>query len=95
MAIGDTVSALTSVADDAYLDVQPGVGAEWIIHNIFCPNDADIELYVSDGTNSVLIDTNTGGYMNTRFHPKNAIYLKIRNVSGVAAYLGYDGVVSK
>ena len=95
MAIGDTIIAMSSVADGAFLDIRPGSGAEWIIHNLFSPDGSDIELHVYNGTNTILLDSHDGGYLNCRLHPTNSIYYRIKNTSGVAIYIGYDGVVSK
>jgi hypothetical protein len=96
MAIGDAVViASTSVIDDAFLTIQPASGVEWIIHNIYIPPTAAVELYATDGTNDILMDLNQGGYMGYFFHLTNAQYMKVKNVSGGTVYMKYDGIVSK
>lgn len=95
MAVGDIVADTTSKDDDAYLDVQPGAGAEWVIHNIYYAGAA--ELYKYDGSNTILFDTTTAGgaHLNVQIHVNNTDYLRIRNVSGGAAIVGYDGIITK
>jgi hypothetical protein len=96
MTVGDAVVvASTSVANNAYLTIQPGAGAEWIIHNIHAPSTAAIELYVTDGANDILTDSNTGGWLGYYIHLTNAQYLKVKNVSGGTIYMKYDGIISK
>jgi hypothetical protein len=95
MAIGDVTIALSPVADDGYLDIQPGPGVEWVIHNILAPIDTAVELYLSNGTNEIKVDEHSAGFVDVHFHCTNSIYYRIKNVSGATAYLGYDGVVTK
>lgn len=47
-----------------------------------------------DGTNDIKIDPteNSGGWRNFKFNLTNAIYLKVKNVSGATVYLGYDDI---
>ena len=95
MAIGDAINTLSSVADDAYLTIQPGTDVEWIIHNILVSETADIELYITDGSNPVKIISPTGGLLDYHFHATNGIYYTVKNVSGGTLYIGFDGIVSK
>lgn len=95
MAIGDVTIALSSVADDGYLDIQPGSGVEWVIHNILAAIGTSVELYMSDGTNEIMVDESSSGFVDVHFHCTNSIYYRIKNVSGGTVYLGYDGVVTK
>ena len=53
MAVGDVVSGQSSIAAAAYLDIQPGAGVEWVIHNIY--HEYDIELSQYDGTNTLVL----------------------------------------
>lgn len=94
MTVGQAVTAVTSTADDASLLIQPTSGVEWIIHNIAAPDDAEIEIYFTDGTNDILVLSNIGGYIDGHFHVTNSKYYKIKNVSGGTIYLGYDGIIS-
>jgi len=94
MAAGDVVAAHSSVEDDAYLTIQAGAGAEWTVHNVYTPGAA--ELYRTDGSNDILIDSvEDGGWFGYFFHVTNSYYLKVKNTSGGAQYMGYDGVVTK
>lgn len=92
MAAGDVKSALQSVNDAAYLDIQPGSGIEWVIHNIYHEDDISVEFY--DGTNGIVFDTATGAgvYAFYAFHVINSRWIRVKNTAGSAKYIGYDGV---
>ncbi len=94
MAAGDVVTDLQSVADDAYLTIQPASGNEWIINNIYY--SGAVEIYRYDGTNSILFysDSTAGGLIYCNFRCTNGDYIRVKNVSGDAAILGYDGIVT-
>ena len=83
------------LANGGTLDAQPAAGGEAVIHNIY--HESDIELYLNDGTNSFKFDSATGyGVIQwLAFHPTNSIYITIKNVSGGAADIGYDGMYTK
>ena len=85
----------TSVANNASLTLQPAVGAEWLIKNLYY--GGAVEIYRTDGTNSIKIDSDgvAGGRFSASFLLTNASYMTIKNVSGVAAYISYDGLVTK
>ena len=95
MAIGDVVKGLSSIITGAFLTIQPGAGAEWIVHNIY--HQADVELYVTDGSNDVKFDADSsfGAWTGMFFHLTNDQYLKVKNTNASSKFLGYDGVVSK
>ena len=95
MGVGDVKSNLSSISDGAYLDIQPPSGEEWVIHNIY--HEDDCELYFSDGTNEILISSHSGngGWLGYWFHVTNSRYLRVKNVSGSSALIGYDGVQTK
>lgn len=94
MAINDVVSDTQSIADTAYLTIQPGVGVEWSIHNIDFAGAVQISKY--DGTDEVVfrIETAAGEYACVR-HVTNGQYLRVKNVSGGTLVIGYDGVQTK
>lgn len=96
MAVGDVVANTASVANGAYMDIQPGEGVEWVIHNLYWA-DGDIELYKYDGSNTIKYhsDTNFGALLNVFLHCTNGDYLRIKNVSGDALICGYDGIITK
>jgi hypothetical protein len=91
-ALNQTVNAYSSIANNAFLTIQPPSTEEWVVFNIYAPVGTSTELYVSDGTTDTKIDTdNTGGWRNYKFNVANDQFLKVKNVSGSAAYLGFDG----
>jgi len=95
-AVGDIVSAYSNdVAADGTLDIKPAGTEEWVIHNIYCGDDA--EIYWEDGTNTVKVHSITGaGWITGIFvHVNATYYMSIKNVSGGAADLGYDGVITR
>lgn len=95
MAVGDKTTYIGSLADTAFKDIQPGSGAEWTIHNIYHADD--VELYVYDGSNSLLFDSRTGqgAWLKYAFQLTNGYYLRIKNVSGASMIVAFDGVVTK
>ena len=94
MALGSVITDMQSVADDAYLTIQPASGNEWIINNIYY--SGAVEIYRYDGTNSILFDSDetAGGLLSCNFRCTNAYYIRVKNVSGDAAILGYDGIAT-
>lgn len=95
MAAGDVKSGLSSVAAGGFLDIRPPVDEEWIVINIYVPSGKNVELYFSDGTNSVLVDIRAGGWLGYSFHVTNGLYLRVKNLDTVAQYIGYSGVQTK
>ena len=97
MTSGDLVGGHENVADDGFLNVQPSAGIEWIVHNLFIPDGiaGGVEVYSYDGSSSILIGTYTTSQIMVNFHCSNTFYLRMKNVSGSAADLGYDGIVVK
>jgi hypothetical protein len=95
MAVGDVYSGLQSVAAGGFLDIQPPAGVEAVITNIYY--ESKVEVYFSDGTNSVLIDSDTaGGSMQGRcFHVTNSLYLRVKNTDTAAKLIGFDGVITR
>lgn len=47
--INDTVQAHTSIANNAFLTIQPPVGEQWGIVDIYAPEGTSVELYRTDG----------------------------------------------
>ena len=97
MAVGDVVNALSSVNAAAYLTIQPAAGVEWCVKNILVPAIADTtaELYLYDGSNEILIDASDSSWVSYSFDINNARYLRVKNTSAAARYLGYTGIVTK
>ncbi len=95
MAVGDTVSAFASKASAATTDIQPGSGAEWLIHTLTCEPGKAMEVYLYDGSTQVLVDTITQTTHGLIFRLTNTLYMQLKNVSGGTARNGYQGVVTK
>jgi len=96
MAAGDAVtSASISVTAGATQVVQPGSGIEWTIFNVYAPASATIEIYRTDGTNAILIDSNTGSFLNQTIRCTNGSYLSVKNTGGSSIYIQYDGTITK
>ena len=95
MAKGDAIGNIASVAAAGYLNLQPGSGEEWTIHNITYAGA--VEIYCYDGTNNLkcLADSTFGGFYGTVLHCTNTRYYRIKNVSAGAFLCGYDGVQTK
>ncbi|NVM23927.1 MAG: hypothetical protein HWN68_19380 [Desulfobacterales bacterium] len=95
MAVGDVASGVSSIAQDAYLDIRPSAGIEWVIHNVYHEGDIQLEYY--DGTNSIAFDTASGMgvYAKFAFHLTNSIRVRVKNTAGETKLIGYDGVVTK
>jgi hypothetical protein len=82
----------TSVADTAFLVFQPAGSSEIVLHNIYVPQGSAVELYWSNGTNDILIDSGTESYNDFHFHCTNTVYIRVKNVSGGSIRLGGDGM---
>lgn len=97
MAVGDTTTNWASKAVNATTDVQPGSGAEWLIHTLVSGSGKAMEVYLTeDGATFTLIDTLTGGSVHSlNFRLTNTTWMRLKNTSGGVAYIGYQGVVTK
>jgi len=95
MSIGDTISNIVSVAAGAYLNIKPPAGVEWVIHNI--NHEGSVELYFTDGTNYIKIDSSNGpgGWLSFAFHVTNSRWYAVKNVETTAKLISYDGIVTK
>lgn len=95
MATSDAIGGISSVVADSSLDVKPSAPAEWIVHNIYVPEGKSAEIYFTDGTNEVLIAAVTGSYLGYFFHATATRYIRVKNTSGSAMQIGYDGIAVK
>lgn len=95
MAAGDVKSNLQQVALGNFLDLKPSAGEEWVIHNI--GHGGSVELYFSDGTNNILVDSSagSGSWAAYYFHCTSARYYRVKNVDAGSIYISYDGVQTK
>lgn len=95
MATSDAIGNIQSIGAGSSLDVKPTAPAEWIVHNIYVPEDQAAEIYFTDGTNTILIATISGSYLGYFFHATATRYIKVKNISGSAMQIGYDGIAVK
>lgn len=98
MAVGDAVVGGTyNLANNSTIDIQPGSGVEWLIHTIGSQSGKAIEVYyLENATNEVLVDSFTGGSVHgLNWRITNGEILRLKNTSGGAALVFYNGVVTK
>jgi hypothetical protein len=95
MAVGDVTSDIQSINAGSYLDIQPGSGIEWVIHNIYHEDQVQLEFY--DGSNSLIFDSDTGPgiWAWYEFHCNNTRRIRAKNTAATSKLIGYDGVVTK
>lgn len=92
---GDKIGAIDSLADNAFLLLQPPSTEEWTIHNLHW--NGSIELYFTDGSNDILDGSSltSGARLNNYLNCRNNLYYKLKNISGDTLLVGYDGVATK
>ena len=95
MAVGDVVSDLQSIGAGSYLDIRPGSGIEWVIHNIYHEDRVQLSFY--DGTNEIIFDVDygLGVWAWYEFHCNNTRRIRIKNMAASAKLIGYDGIITK
>lgn len=94
MAVGDKKVGIITIPNASYGAIQPPTTEEWTIHNIILPYGTYANLYVSNGTTRIQIDTGNSwlGYV---FHLTNTHYLEIYNSTGSTLNVAYQGVQTK
>lgn len=95
MATSDAIGEILAVAAGSSLNIQPTAPDEWIIHNIYIPEDALAEIYFTDGINDILVTSVTGSYLGYFFHASATLFLKIKNTGVETINIGYDGIAVK
>lgn len=99
MAVGDQVVGGThAAASNATLNIQPGVGVEWLITTVGATNGGSLTVnYAADGTNFVIADVySAGGTVHgLQWRLTNSQILQLKNTSGGTADIWYMGVVTK
>lgn len=95
MATSDAIGGISSVVAGGTLLIKPTSPAEWIVHNIYVPEGKDAEIYFTDGTAEVLVANVSGSYLGYFFHATATRYLKVKNLSGAAMQIGFDGIAVK
>ena len=95
MAVGDVVSDLQTITSGNYLDIRPGAGSEWVIHNIYHADAAHLEVY--DGSNSLIFDADSGpGFWAWyEFHCNNTRRIRVKNTASGDQLIAYDGAQTK
>lgn len=97
MAKGDVYAVgPTSVADDAYLDLQVSAGVEVVVHNVYLPpfvGGYEVEWY--DGSTAQKVDVWDGSVYNAMLHVGNTRRIRIKNVTGSSQNLGFDGIQTR
>lgn len=93
MALGDTISAITSLTDAASYYIQPNSGAEWVLHNIYHGGDIDIRWSNITLTASLLSVAGPNMETNLQAHLTNSIFIVLGCNS--AQIVGYDGIAIK
>jgi len=93
-AVGDAVASCSSVAAGATLDIQPGSGVEWFLHNIWFEYNVEIQRY--DGTNTVAATQLLGpDYKPLSTRLTNGNRVRVKNLHGSSAKLiCYDAVIT-
>jgi len=92
-APGDVVADCQDITTGARLDIQPGVGVEWIIHNLVF--DANITLERFDGTLTAIGPSFIGPDwqpLSPGFHVNNADRIRIVNDDAATKTICYDGI---
>lgn len=95
-AVGDVVADCQSIGTGAALDIQPGAGVEWIIHNIGFTHQVTLQRY--DGTDTAAMVTFAGpGWQNffPGIHVNNTQRIRLINDDASSRVLCYDGVQTK
>jgi hypothetical protein len=96
MAAGDAyVKEPATVTDTSFMDLQPSAGVEVVVHNISIPEGTAHELYMYDGTDSILVMSFNSALLNMQLHCTNSVYYRVKNVSGASRIAGADGMTTK
>jgi len=92
MGVGNAVQGVNATAGNATYTIQPGVGVEWIIHNLYWSGACNI--ITTNGTTSVTFASPGGGgsMQNIQIHLTNTQYLQITDTSASTNNMAYDGI---
>lgn len=95
MAAGDVYSPAMSVITTGNYDMQPSAGVEVVVHNV--SHSASASLLLTDGTNTITIDTQTGAgaWMGVFLHCTNTHFYRVVSVGSVSNIIGCDGMTTK
>ena len=101
VAAGDTQKVLTQITAGSFLDILPNgstTGNEWAVTAVY--GEAEFEIYVSDGTNSIKV--RDAGMANIAslldqltWRSTTGVYYRLKNTGAASKRFGYDAVVTK
>ena len=94
-AINDSFVGKATLANDATATIQPASGHEVALHYVFAVGAG--ELYLTDGTDEVLIATTSTGnvWYGGSIRLTNGQYAVYKNTSGATQTVVYSGVYTK
>jgi len=94
MPVGDVKALMSLITTGAFLTIQTAGSEGWTIHNIY--HEADVEVYFSDGTNDIKIDSDPmGGYWGwLEIEVNNSFFLKVKNTNASSKRIGYTGKIT-
>jgi hypothetical protein len=93
MAAGSAVTAENATAGSGTWTIQPGAGAEWIIHTLAWTGPCNVT--ITDGANPVIFfqaATSNSMLSNLQLHLTNAQYLIMTDTSGATNNMSYSGI---
>lgn len=92
MAAGDATLGFQSVTNGSTINIQPPVGEQWVIQNIYW--GGAVELNRADGTNAFKFDSDAGfgGRLCMDYRIANNNFMQVKNVSGGTIYIAWDGM---
>ena len=97
----DVFANIESIANDAYMTIQPASGAEAVVTYITVNGGGKVKISHYDGTNEAIIRdlSSTGGdpmpFAGEGFPVTNTDYLRVQNKNGAALIMGYAGYYTK
>ena len=96
MALRDVVALTDDIADDGYLEIKPTGTLEWSIQNVY--GEGQIQLWRFNADGSFMFAESLAGvpalFSWVDFKVTATEYMRVVNVSGDTAGVGYDGVVT-
>lgn len=95
MAVGDVKSSLATLAAGGLWNIQPPVGEEWVIHNVYYAQPISFRIAGGGSTIKFDSDTTSGARLGAVFHVTNSQYLQILNDFSGENKVAYDGIQTK
>ena len=99
MAAGDIFQVgPTAFTTGSFFSIQPGVGVEWVIHNVYVEGGVGVEFGYFDGSDTSLFDTDSvdGTRFMVNWHASSGTYVRVQNVStSTGTFVAADGIVTK